>query len=210
MKRLLCTAIVLMVLLTACSAPAASNAEPTEYVHTPYVSTITAEECFVCGEQEGSLTKLYWGQDNLGILNLSTFDFMRLEINRYDDAGKLIEEPSGFMQRQSLQSNNSYAHASVHPDRGYANIQIQGQLNNIDAQTIQSHLCQLCLDAINNTYFGDNHPEEYAVINFADKTIRPLIRNTTFFTMANYSVDCEFNEDGSIDLLIFYCPPRYQ
>ena len=210
MKRILCTMIALLMVLTACAAPTSSEPESTKYVHTPYVSAITAEECFVCGEPEGVLAKLYWGQDNLGILNLNTFDFMRLEINRYDDASKLIEEPTGFMQMKSLQCNESYAHASVNPDRGYANIQIQGQLNNIDDKAIQSHLCQVCLDAINNMYFGDNPPEEYAVIDFADKTIRPLMRNTTFFTMDNYSVDCDFKEDGSIDLLIFYCPPRYK
>lgn len=210
MKRILCTTIVLMLLLTACSTTAASDADPTEYVHTPYVSTIVAAECFVCGEQEGSLAKLYWGQDNIGILNLNTFEFMRLEINRYDDAGNLIEEPAGIMQQQSISSGESYAHASVYPDRGYADIQIQGERQPIVAAAIQSHLCQACLDAINDMYFGDYPPEEYAVINFSDKTIRPLIRNTTFFSSANYCVDCVFKDNGSIDLLIFYCPPRYQ
>ena len=210
MKRFLCTTIALMVLLTACSEPAASEAELSEYKHIPYVSTITTEECFVCGEQEGSLAKLYWGQDNLGILNLNSFEFMRLEINRYDDAGTLIEESAGFMQQQSMKSGESYAHALVHPDRGYADIQIQGERQPVDAATIQSHLCQTCLDTINDMYFGDNPPEEYAVINFSDKTIRPLIKNTTFFSSENYCVDCTFKENGSIDLLIFYCPPRYQ
>ena len=210
MKRILCTTIALMVLLTACSTSPASNTEPTEYVHTPYVSTVTTDECFVCGEQEGSLAKLYWGQDNLGILNLNTFEFMRLEINRYDDAGNLIEEPAGIMQQQSIRSGESYAHASVNPDRGYADIQIQGKQQPIDAAAIQSHLCQACLDAINDIYFGDYPPEEYAIINFSDKTIRPLIRNTTFFSSANYCVDCVFKDNGNIDLLIFYCPPRYQ
>ena len=176
MKRFLCTTIILMVLLTACSAPEVSETEPSEYKHTPYVSTITAEECFVCGEQEGSLAKLYWGQDNLGILNLNSFEFMRLEINRYDDAGTLIEESAGFMQQQSVKSGESYAHASVHPDRGYADIQIQGERQPVDAAAIQSHLCQTCLDTINDMYFGDNPPEEYAVINFSDKAIRPLIK----------------------------------
>ena len=210
MKRILCTMITLLMVLTACAAPVASEPESTKYVHTPYVSAITAEECFVCGEPEGVLAKLYWGQDNLGILNLNTFDFMRLEINRYDDAGKLIEEPTGFMQMKSLQCNESYAHASVHPDRGYANIQIQGQLNNIDDKAIQSHLCQVCLDAINNMYFGDNPPEEYAIVNFADKTLRPLIQNTTFFSSGNYGINCDFEENGEVDLIVFYCPPRYK
>ena len=46
MKKILCTSIVLKMALSACSAPVASDAEPTEYMHTPYVSTITAEDCF--------------------------------------------------------------------------------------------------------------------------------------------------------------------
>lgn len=210
MRRFLCTTIALMVLLTACSGPGETETEPTAYEHIPYVSTITAEECFICGEQEGSLAKLYWGQDNLGILNLNTFEFIRLEINRYDDAGNLIEESSGFMQRQSIKSGESYAHASVHPDRGYADIQIQGERQSINAAAIQSNLCQACLDTVNDIYFGDNPPEEYAIINFLDKSIRPLIKHTTFFSSENYCVDCEFKENGNIDLLIFYCPPRYQ
>ena len=64
-------------------------------------------------------------------------------------------------------------------------------------------------DKINDMYFGDNPPIEYAVVNFSDKSIRPLIKNTTWFTFGNFDVDCDFEENGNIDLLIHYCPPRY-
>ena len=50
MKKILCLIFALTVLLTACAAPAASESVPTEYVHTPYVSAISAEDCFVRGE----------------------------------------------------------------------------------------------------------------------------------------------------------------
>ena len=207
MKRILCTTIVLMLLLTACAAPATSEPEPTEYIHTPYVSTITAEECFICSESKGTPTGLYWGEDNVGLLDLNTFEVLRIEINRYEN-GELIETPSGFMQTTGMNSGGVYA--TIDPDRGYAHVRISGANNAMDAASIQSHLCQSCLDEINNMHFGDYPPEAYAIVNFTDKTIRPVIQNTTFFGSGNYGIDCEFKADGGIDLLIFYCPPRYQ
>ena len=208
MKRIICTTIALMLLLTACAAPATSEPASTEYVHTPYVSTITAEECFICNESKATPTGLYWGEDNVGLLDLNTFEVLRIEINRYEN-GKLIETPSGFMQTTGMNSGGVYA--TTDPDRGYAHVRISGANGAIDTASIQSHLCQTCLDEINGMYFGDYPPEAYAIVNFTDKTIRPLIQNTTFFGSGNYGVDCEFKDDGGdIDLLIFYCPPRYQ
>lgn len=209
MKRILCTSIALMVLLTACTAPTTSNPVPAEYVHTPYVSAITEEACFICSESKGTLAELYWGEDNVGILNLNTFELLRIRINRYKD-GERLETPAGFMQTRGMKCGNSSVYAVTDPDRGYSRVQIQGQMQPIDAAAIQAHLCQTCLDEINDMYFGDYPPEEYAIVNFADKTVRPLIRHTTFFGSGNYGIACQFKEDGSIDLLIFYCPPRYK
>lgn len=206
MRKVLYTIFVWMVLLTACAAPAVSEPESTGYMHTPYISTISTEDCFVCGED--APRQMYWGEDNVGILCLHTFQVLRLEINRYQ-GGELIQEPAGILQRQSMQCHGSYVHATVEPDRGYAHIQIQGQHKTVDAAAIQSHLCQICLDKINDLYFGGYPPMAYAVVNFSDKTIRPMIRQTTFFTAGNYGVDCDYKEDGDLDLLIFYCPPRF-
>lgn len=112
---------------------------------------------------------------------------------------------------QTTGMNSGGVYATTDPDRGYAHVRISGANGAIDTASIQSHLCQTCLDEINGMYFGDYPPEAYAIVNFTDKTIRPLIQNTTFFGSGNYGVDCEFKDDGGdIDLLIFYCPPRYQ
>ncbi|MBQ5665342.1 MAG: hypothetical protein IIV41_05690 [Akkermansia sp.] len=207
MKRYLCTMIALLMVLTACAAPATSEPESTKYIHAPYVSTITAEECFICSESKGTSTGLYWGEDNVGLLNLNTFEVLRIEINRYEN-GKLVEKQAGFMRTTGMKSGSVFA--TTDPDRGYSHVRIGGANSSIDAGSIQSHLCQTCLDEINNMHFGDYPPEAYAIVNFTDKTIRPLIQNTTFFGSGNYGVDCEFEDDGNIDLLIFYCPPRYQ
>lgn len=205
MKRFLYTTIALLMLLTACAAPDTSEPESTEYVHTPYVSTITSSECFICSDEQYCL---YWGEDNVGILNLNTFELLRVEINRYEN-GVPVESPAGVLQTSGMTCGKSTVHATTDSDRGYSHVQIQGELQPIDAAAIQSHLCQGCLDKINGMHFG-NAPMEYAIVNFTDKTIRPLVEHTTFFGSGNYAVDCEFKDGGEVDLLVFYCPPRFK
>lgn len=207
MRKIACTMLALLVLLTACSGSAATD--PTEYIHTPYVSTITSAECFVCGGSKDSPARRFWGQDNVGILNLNTFQVLPLEINRYED-GELIKEAAGFTQYDGIRCAESSANTCTNPDRGYGHVQIQGQRKSIDPAAIQSHLCQTCLDEINGMYFWECPPEEYAIVNFSDRTIRPLLRPITFFVSEHYAVNCLFQANGNIDLLIFYCPPRFE
>ena len=206
MKRIICTTIALLMLLTACSAPATSEPETTKYVHMPYSSTITAAECFICGTEQHCL---YWGEDNVGILNLNTFELLRIEINRYEGS-QLVETPAGVLQTNGMTCGKSTVHVTTDPDRGYSHVQIKGELQPVDAAAIQPHLCQSCLDKINGMYFGDYPPMEYAIVNFTDRTIRLLVQNTTFFGSGNYAVDCEFKDSGVVDLLVFYCPPRFK
>ena len=210
MRKLVGLILVFLLLLTACSNGEQPSISKKEYEHIPYVSDLSQEECFVCGENPNHPISSYWGEDNVGILNLNTFEVLYIEINRYDDNGQLIEETAGYMQMHSMSNGESYVHSSDNPDRGLSNIQIQGDRKPVDAKAIQSFLCQTCLDKINDMYFGDNPPEEYAVVNFSDKSIRPLIKNTTWFTFGNFDVDCDFEDNGNIDLLIHYCPPRYK
>ena len=92
MKRLFCVVSVLSLLLTACSSNATNTVSTEEYKHIPYVSSIEQTDCLLCGEQTNLPMSSYWGEDNVGIVNLNTFDVLRIEINRYDDKGDLIEK----------------------------------------------------------------------------------------------------------------------
>ena len=184
---------------------------PKEYEHIDYVSNITQEKCFVCGEVSEFLGSRYWGQDNVGIVNLNTFELLYLEINRYDDHGSLIEEPAGYMASDGLVDNETetYVHAYSHPDRAYADVQLTGVKYVIDRDSVQNHLCQNCLDSINGLWFTDQPPAEFAVISFEDRTIQPLLNAHPWFSAGNYGIDCDFKNSGAIDLLIHYCPNRY-
>ena len=183
--------------------------EPMEYSHIDFVSELKQSECYLCGDGSDPITSLYWGEDNVGIINLNTFELMRLEINRYDDHGQLVEEAAGYMQSSHLPGEDTYAHAYTHPDNGYSNVQITGVQYSINRDIIQGKLCQSCLDTINDIYFSGEAPSEYAIVSFADRTIRPLMKCYPWFSAGDFGIDCEFKDNGAIDLLIHYCPNRY-
>lgn len=202
---------MLVVIIIAASIHANEDQSPKDYEHINYVSTITEAECYVCSDSGGYTVSAYWGEDNVGIVNLNTFEMMRLEINRYGDHGELIEEPAGFMSSIGLsdKETDTHAHAYCFPDNAYASVQITGVQYAIDRDLLQSKLCQTCLDSINDLWFTDQPPAEYAVISFQDRTIQPLLNAHPWFEAGNFGIDCEFKENGTIDLLIHYCPNRY-
>ena len=136
----------------------------TEYEHIDYISAITSETCFVCSENGP-----YWGEDNIGIIDLNTFELLYVPINRYGDHGELIEEPAGVMQTSRLmdQETDRYVHATIFPDNAYACVDLSGVKYAIDRDLVQSNLCQNCLDSINSLWFTTQPPAEYAVISFS-------------------------------------------
>lgn len=177
-----------------------------EYKHIDYISTITPGDCFVCSEQGP-----YWGQDNVGLINLNNFGVLHLPINRYGDYGELVEETAGVMLSCGIMDEeaDTYAHAYVFPDNAYATLQITGVQYDIDRDLVQSRFCQTCLDSINNLWFTTQPPAEYAIISFENRIIQPLLNAHPWFPAGNYGIDCEFKDSGAIDILIHYCPNRY-
>lgn len=209
MKKCILSAIAgaaAMFLILLLIANAQNKQEEAEYVHIDFVSAITQDECFVCSEQGP-----YWGEDNVGIVDLNTFELLHLPINRYGDHGELIEEPAGVMLSDGLmnQETETYVHAYIFPDNAYASVDMTGVQYAIDRDSIQSRLCQTCLDSINSLWFTTQPPAEYAVVSFEDRAIRPLLNAHSWFMAGNYGIDCEFKNDGEIDILVHYCPNRY-
>ena len=186
--------------------------KPKDYEHIDYISNIAAEECYVCGKNADTLASAYWGEDNVGLINLNNFDLLYLGINRYGDDGELVQEPAGVMVSNGLtdQEADSYAHAYVFPDNAHASLQITGVQYAVDRDSVQNQLCQACLDSINDLWFADQPPAEYAIISFEDRTIRPLLNSHPWFAAGSFGIDCEFKENGEISLLIHYCPNRYE
>ena len=123
-----------------------------------YVSDTSPEDCIVCGEGKGTVLPLYRGQENLGIVNLNSFDLAPVTINRYDDFGKLIEEAEqgssthitntgegGFFLSVTADTNRGYAHGHLSFDKNKA----------LDMEKTASHLCSDCLNQMMEHCWSD-------------------------------------------------------
>lgn len=201
--------LIALIIVANVSVAKEQKQEKEPYEHVDFVSAITQEDCFICGEQRDPLVAAHWRENNIAILDLNSFEMLRLEINRYGDHGELITTEAGYSQMYSMETETGWVNTSVNPDRGYANVNISGVAYSIDRDSVQNNLCQTCLDPINSEWFGDDPPAELAVVNYAEKTIQPLITCKTGFGTGDFYVDCNFKEDGKIDLLVFSCPARY-
>ncbi len=72
--------LVLMAVLSACGhEPPALD--PSDCGHPSFVSAIKKEECCLCGERTDNLLSCDWGQDNVGLANVNTFDVCPIDIN---------------------------------------------------------------------------------------------------------------------------------
>lgn len=185
----------------------------------PYISDTASEKCYLCGTPEQSLLPFYEGQTNLGIISLNTFEFVPIEINRYDDYGNLIEEPAGFSSTsmRNTGENGFTAYVTPNHDRGYANATIYFENDKeLNIDKADDFLCTECLNQTLEECWDDD-PFGMGVINFETEEIRLLERNITAFTFDDFYVSCDLrtsdDSDGDshqMDLLIFYCPERYQ
>lgn len=186
-----------------------NSREQAEYEHVDFVSAIDQADCYLCGTPSDPQAPAHWSEDNIAILDLNTFKMHRLEINRYGDDGEPITTPAGYLQTGIMETENGWLNSMTFPDRGYTSAQIPNVAYSINRDSVQNHLCQSCLDTINDMWFSGDPPAEFAVAHLATAEFRPLIRNSTGFQMGDYYVHCEFNEDGNIRLLIAYLPVRY-
>ena len=169
-----------------------------------FVSNIDKQDCFVCGEHTDPLTAHYWNEDNIAIINLNTFEMMYIEINRYDDNGELVQEPSGVLVLDRLKCEESWMHSMTDPDRGYSHIDMSNITREIDVVNLQSRLCKDCLDEINSDCYFETQPAEYAVICFSEKRIRAINESLRWYSIGNYSVHTEVNRD-TVRLMVNFC-----
>ena len=213
MKRTITFILILALCLTACGAEPSVTSEPET---APAISTISKEHCFLCGD--GAKDLPYWGQDNVGIISLNTFEVMPIAINRYDGQGALIEKNINRITTHGFQAqeNGFCTHAFEIPDRGHASVSLT--LNNdstLNTEQLAAFLCQNCLDSV----LSEIHESGYGVgiINFATREIHAFEKNFTGFGLGDFYIHiCGWDERDKtkgtqkIDVLVFYQPLRYE
>lgn len=222
-------AVFFAILLTGCQTDgkareilAAENstedvAESTEETSPRYHSDTLPEDCFLCGDGEGSPLPLYRGQKNLGVINLNSLDLSPISINRYDDFGVQIEEPVNGASTYITNTGKDGFFFSVTPDvnRGYAHGDLSFSSGSVlDVRNAAEKLCSGCLNRMMENCWSDT-PWGVGVIDFSTNEIHLFEEKVTAFTFGDYYISCR-GKDGNneesqeISLLVFYCPERYQ
>lgn len=213
MKQFLSVLLTIsLLLLSGCIA--GRGAEDYSMEKVSYTSDVSLQDCFLCGDGGAHVTK--WGENNIGIISLNTFEIMPIEINRYDNNGKLIEENTGCMIMRIFSSEAGGFTASVmeDADRGHAGASIYlYDDETLDAENTAAFLCESCLNELMNSIYKNAFG--VGVINFDTKEIQVFEENVTGFGSGDFYIHCDLKEPGAkkdtrkLDLVIFYCPVRY-
>jgi len=162
-----------------------------------------------------TLIPSYYGQNNVALISLNTCEIKPIEINRYDRAGQLIEEYAGFASFVGGGSIDGGFSAILLADydRGYASGCVEFfNDETLDADKAASFLCTDCLNEI--------LPEDISrcfgvgVIKLDTQEICLLEKNGGGFGLGDLHIDYNMMEAkgnaSQMDLLIFYCPIRYE
>ena len=186
------------------------------YEGTVYSSDTSAEDCYLCGGGIENLIPDYWGQNNIALLSLNTFEIKPLEINRYNKTdGRLVEKYVGAVSISRYGSDEGGFAASLllDYDKGYAVGSVDFYNDGtLDICRVSGFLCEDCLNnllpSLIDQYFGAG------AINLATKEVRVFEKHLSGFGLGDFYIDCDLQEqDGNnhrMDLLIFYCPIRYK
>lgn len=204
MKRIITLVCLIALLLTACATKPNTSDEP-EQVR----SNVSAKDCYLCGN--GLKDFPYWGQNNVGIISLNTFEIMPVEINRYDDNGAWIMDEAGYMGSRSFQDeeNGFYAHVFEFTDSGQASGSVGLNEDEVlDTEKAATFLCQDCLDAVLSDQY---HPSTgMGVINFATRELCMLEEHMGGVSIGDYYIDCDWlepdlrDEYRGVDIQIFF------
>lgn len=209
--------LVLLVLMLHILAGCGTGQDTAQVNEAEYFSDTSSEDCYLYGGGIENLIPFYWGQNNIAFISLNTFEIKPIEINRYDRlSGRLIEEYAGVISFGGGGSTDGGFSASLmlEYDRGYADGPVDF-LNDetLDAEKAASFLCADCLNKI--------LPKEISqcfgvgVIHLDTKEIHLFEQNLGGFGLGDFYIDCHLKEQKNsdsrqMDLLIFYCPLRYE
>lgn len=149
------------------------KAEAEQQTTYQYSTNTEPVDCCLCGDGKGTLLPYYRGQDNVGIISLNTFNLSIVEINRYDDSGKLIKEPAPSSSIHIRSDDGCTLSVSENPDRGYADCDLFFKNDTVlNLEAAATFLCSDCLNNILDECWGT--PYGIGIINFKTMEIRLL------------------------------------
>ncbi len=173
-----------------------------------FTSAVSKEDCQLCG----NITYAERTEDNLGIILVSSGELVHVAINRYDASGQPIEESAGYLSSDTVELTGDFKMSlMVNADRGYARAKIVPE-KVVDMGKAAEYYCRDCL----NSLFEDvDIAGSYGIglAHFATGEVRLLDTHIRGFMLGDYYVSCnvykEEGKDTAVEILIFYCPERF-
>ena len=174
------------------------------------VHCVSKADCYLCGD--GNIPyKGHYGQNNVGVISLNTFELMPIEINRYDQSGQLIEENTGVMQSRYFRNgdNGFSAYLMLDADRGIANVDITPYGDSVlSLDAAAGFLCEDCLAEFARELYGNAYG--IGIINFSERKITAFLESLVGFGIGDYYIHCDFEQKNEkIRTLIVLAPLRY-
>jgi len=180
-----------------------------------YQTCAAKEDCYLCGNNS-TLDWKHLGEKNVGIVSLNTFQMLPVSINRYDDAGMLIEENTGCMESHRFVSegNGFCTNLTIVADRGIADAQLS--FNNDQRLRLESTAQLLCED-----HFGElvadlyGNPYGVGIVDLESAKLFPFKENVIAFQAGDYYIHCDLEEadrEGNplkMSVYAVYTPLRY-
>lgn len=205
MKKVILFLLTLSLCLTACGTKPSTEPQPEQAV-----STVSKEHCFLCGD--GAKDLPYWGQNNVGIISLNTFEIMPITLNPYDMQGAPIEKSAGYISNCGFQSEQGGFSVAMFADtdRGLAGGTMKLREDAaLDTEKAAARLCQTCLDSVlpihTDQCFGAG------LIHFTEREIDLFQETVTGQYFHDFYIHCNWNEEtpGAASIQVFYCPQRW-
>ena len=183
----------------------ADSEEPT------YFSNTSPEDCYLCGGGIESLIPDHWGQNNVALFSLNTFEIVPLTINRYDRTGQLLEGPTGTASFGIGGSVTGGFDANFFQD--YDNGHAIGMVTfyndkKLDVSKTANFLCENCLNEIlrqkTENYLG------VGTLNLATKEVRVFEENIRSFRLGDFYIDCRLFEHKERMNISISTAPRWE
>lgn len=182
--------------------------------YSNYASTVQKNDCYLCGNNPDSQITPHLGEENLGLINLNTFECMVFEVNRYTASGErieLVEKYSVFRSRQIEEGDGTRVSYEVDKNRGVLCAHLSFRENSdLILENIQKYLCADCLDAVMEEYWPSERHWDTALIDFKSGEIEPFSPYDIAKNISDYRAAMEYDpEYDSLRLIAFYAPTRY-
>lgn len=179
-------------------------------------STITSEECYLCGSNQHGLWKYYEKQSSIIVLCLNTWSIGETRLFEYNDEGNIVDSSEHMtMTMDSHGEGECRWSFNSDPNRHTCDIELSyDEKSVLDPETLASQLCQACLDKVYDAIYDwdfEKDEKHYCdvLVDMATSEIYPISTNIVCYYIGDFWVHIDHDEDQMKDnVYIIYNPSK--